>query len=189
MSARRSSAAAAAGLAGAAFAASRYYKSGRRATGRDGDDFELRLETDENLRLIASSKVEGTPVVGRDGESLGRIESFMVDKYTGRVAYAVMSFGGVAGFGKSLFPLPWPLLDYDEAKDGYALDISKEEMAEAPRFQPETEPDWTPRFRREILVFYRPLTAAADTQNTAGAETATPDNQKAEPAEPMPAGA
>lgn len=160
-------AAAVAGLAGAAFAANRYYRSGRRAAGRysgsDGDDFELRLETDENLRLIASSKVEGTAVVGRDGETLGKIESFMVDKYSGRVAYAVMRFGGIAGFGGSLFPLPWPLLDYDEAKDGYALDISKEDLATAPRFEAETEPDWTPEFRRTILFFYRPADAGAQT--------------------------
>jgi hypothetical protein len=152
----------AAAVAGAAYAANRWYQSGRRRHGKAEDDFELRLETDENLRLISSKKVEGTAVVGRDGQSLGTIESFMVDKYSGRVAYAIMSFGGAMGFGQSLFPLPWPLLDYDEENDGYGLDISKEELAAAPRFEPNDQPEFTPEYRRRVLVFYRPsdLTAS-----------------------------
>jgi len=147
----------AAALAGAAYAATRYFSSGRRASGRKEDDFELRLETDENLRLISSSKVEGTPVVDREGAKIGTITSFMVDKYTGRVAYAVMSFGGTMGFGASLFPLPWPILDYDEKAGGYMLDIDKADMANAPRFEANDEPEFSPEYRRSIIVFYRPL--------------------------------
>ena len=163
----------AAAVAGAAYAANRYFHSGRRSSGRSDDDFELRLETDETLRLISSKKVEGTPVVGRDGEKLGTIQSFMVDKYSGRVAYAVMSFGGTMGLGASLFPLPWPLLDYDVDKDGYALDISKEELAAAPRFEPSNEPEFSPEYRRQILVFYRPsdITASSASAGGAGAES------------------
>jgi hypothetical protein len=120
------------------------------------DDFELRLETDENVRLISSKKVEGTPVVGKNGESLGTIQSFMVDKYTGRVAYAGMSFGGTMGLSSSLFPLPWPVLEYDVEKDGYALDITKEQMADAPRFEPNNEPEFSPEYRKSLITFYRP---------------------------------
>jgi hypothetical protein len=98
----------------------------------------------------------GTPVVGTDGETLGTIQSFMVDKYTGRVAYAVMKFGGTMGVGTSLFPLPWPILEYDVEKDGYALDISKEQMANAPRFEPNKEPEFSPEYRRTLISFYRP---------------------------------
>ena len=138
--------AAAGAAAGAAFLKRR---------GENEDDFELRLETDENVRLISSKKVEGTPVVGRNGETLGHIQSFMVDKYTGRVAYAVMSFGGTMGIGSSLFPLPWPLLEYDVEKDGYALDLTKEQMANAPKFEASNEPEFDAEYRRRILVFYR----------------------------------
>jgi sporulation protein YlmC with PRC-barrel domain len=118
------------------------------------DDFELRLETDENLRLIASSKVEGTAVYARDGERLGEIDSFMVDKYTGRVAYAVMKMHGTFGFGSSLFPLPWPVLDYDVDRDGYLLDVGKEEFADAPKFQPSEEPEFDGDYRRRVLDYY-----------------------------------
>ena len=145
-------AAAAVGVAAAAAGAALY----KRSSGQQEDNFEARLETDENVRLISSKKVEGTPVVGRNGEALGTIQSFMVDKYTGRVAYAVMSFGGTVGLGTSLFPLPWPLLEYDVDKDGYALDITKEQMANAPKFEANDEPEFNADYRRRLIVFYRP---------------------------------
>ncbi|MGI8704861.1 MAG: PRC-barrel domain-containing protein [Sphingomicrobium sp.] len=142
---------AAAAVAGAAVAARQYMKPNS-----EDDDFQLRLETDENMRLIASNKVEGTPVVDKKGSRIGAIDNFMVDKYTGRVAYAVMTFGGTFGFGSSLFPLPWPLLDYDEEKGGYVLDITKEELADAPRFEPNDDPEFDPATRRRVILFYSP---------------------------------
>ena len=139
----------AAAVAGAAVAARKYMKSDQE------DDFQLRLETDENMRLISSKKVEGTPVVDRNGEHIGTIDNFMVDKYTGRVAYAVMSFGGTFSFGSSLFPLPWPLLDYEEDKGGYTLAITKDELTDAPHFEANEEPEFSPEYRRRLIVFYR----------------------------------
>lgn len=141
--------AAAVGVAAAAGAALLHKRN-------SGDDFQARLETDENLRLISSTKVEGTPVVDKNGAKIGTIQSFMVDKYTGRVAYAIMSFGGVMGLGSSLFPLPWPMLEYDVKNDGYGLDITKEQMADAPSFEPNKEPEFSPEYRRTLITFYRP---------------------------------
>ncbi len=146
-------AAAAVGVAAAAAGAAKLIQQRRSGT---EDDFQLRLETDENVRLISSKKVEGTPVVGTNGETLGTIQSFMVDKYTGRVAYAIMSFGGAMGVGASLFPLPWPILEYDVEKDGYALDITKDQLADAPRFEANDEPEFSPEYRRSLITFYRP---------------------------------
>ena len=119
------------------------------------DDFELRLQTDENVRLIASDKVEGTEVVGTNGDHLGTIKSFMVDKYTGRVAYAVLSFGGTFGMGTSLFPLPWAALEYDVEKDGYVLDITKEQLAKAPKFEASNAPEFDASYRTRVFQFYR----------------------------------
>lgn len=139
---------AAAAIAGAAAAAGKFFRS-------EGEgDFQLQLETDENMRLISSKKVEGTAVVDRDGTRIGTIDTFMVDKYSGRVAYAVMRFGGKFGFGASLFPLPWPLLDYEEEKGGYVLEITKEELANAPRFEPNDDPEFSPEYRRQIILFH-----------------------------------
>lgn len=188
---------AAAALGAAGYAASRWFRSGRRASGRSIEDFELRLETDENMRLISSKKVEGTPVYDRDGKRIGEIENFMVDKYTGRVAYAVMTFGGHFGFGEQLFPLPWAVLDYDEEVDGFHLDITKNELESAPSFEKTKEPDWTPRYRREILIFYRPPTTFAGGggsvteggQSRFGAAPSTPQSETAGSRQTEPSGA
>lgn len=140
------------GAAAVAVAATRLISNAR--SRGSGDAFPL--DTDENMRLISSRKVEGTHVVGRDGERLGTIDSFMVDKYSGRVAYAIMSYGGTLGVGGNLMPLPWSSLTYDVEADGYMLDISKAELAEAPRFEAHAEPEFDEAYRERILIFYRP---------------------------------
>lgn len=142
-------AAAAAATAGAAFYARR-----QKSDKADAREFELRLQTDETLRLISSAKVEGTPVVGRDGQRLGKIDSFMVDKYTGRVAYAVLSLGGTLSMGEELFPLPWSALDYDVEKDGYALNLTAEQLERAPKFKRSDTPEFSPQYRRTVALFY-----------------------------------
>jgi hypothetical protein len=136
----------AASAIGAAFLA-----RGRKSETRE---FELQLQTDENIRLISSKKVEGTPVVGQDGERLGQIDSFMVDKYSGRVAYAVLAFGGTMGLGESLLPLPWSYLTYDEAKNGYSLSITSEQLKDAPKFKPSDAPEFDLSYRRNLHQFH-----------------------------------
>jgi hypothetical protein len=142
------------GLGGAAIAALFGSALLSRSRSSKSNGFELQLQTDENVRLISSAKVEGTAVVSRTGEHLGQIDSFMVDKYSGRVAYAVLSFGGTFGFGESLFPLPWSLLNYDEAQDGYVLDITKEQLANAPKFKPSEAPEFSAEYRRSLAQAY-----------------------------------
>src|SRR5262245_31424834 len=72
-----------------------------------------RVATDETDRLIASDKVEGTAVYNANGERLGSVCNFMVDKRSGQAEYAVMSFGGFLGIGDDYYPLPWKSLTYD----------------------------------------------------------------------------
>ena len=67
---------------------------------------------EETAFLIASDKVEGTAVYGPDGEKIARIENLMIDKFSGHVAYAVLSFGGFLGIGTDRYPLPWAMLKY-----------------------------------------------------------------------------
>src|SRR6202521_1355997 len=98
------------------------------------------VATDETARLIPSDKVEGTAVYNRQGEHLGKVYNFMVDKYTGQVAYAVMSFGGFLGIGDSYHPLPWKVLTYDTRLDGYVIDLDRERLKNAPRYGLGEEP-------------------------------------------------
>ena len=70
-----------------------------------------RLETQETTHsLIGSDKVDGTAVYGPDQEKIGSIERVMIDKISGKVAYAVLSFGGFLGIGEDYYPVPWPTL-------------------------------------------------------------------------------
>jgi hypothetical protein len=139
------------GVVAASAIGAAFFARGRKS---ETQQFERQLQTDENIRLISSSKVEGTPVVGRNGERLGQIDSFMVDKYTGRVAYAVLSFGGTMGMGESLLPLPWSVLTYDEAKNGYVLGITSEQLKNAPKFKPSEAPEFDVSYRRSLHQFH-----------------------------------
>lgn len=113
------------------------------------------VDKSETSSLIAASKVEGTSVYNRRGESLGSIYDVMIDKRSGKVAYAVMSFGGFLGMGESYHPLPWEVLDYDEQQVGYVVDLDKERLQNAPSYGVNDAPDWSnPDYGRQIDNYY-----------------------------------
>jgi hypothetical protein len=95
----------------------------------------------ETRNLIGSDKVEGTPVRRSNGEKLGEIERVMIDKASGRVAYAVMSFGGFLGIGEDYYPIPWQRLTYDVNLDAYVFDVDDDRLRGAPSF-PNDGRDW-----------------------------------------------
>lgn len=99
----------------------------------------------ETRHLIAAGKVAGTPVLNRAGEHLGTVEDVMLDKGSGRVAYAVMRFGGFLGFGEHFHPLPWSVLTYDTARGGYVVDLDPERLEGAPAYAEGEAPDWNSR--------------------------------------------
>jgi hypothetical protein len=103
----------------------------------------------ETHELIAADKVEGTRVYNRAGDLLGTVDEVMIGKRNGKVAYAVMSFGGFLGIGERYHPLPWNLLTYDEDKGGYVVDMGEDQLKGAPHFSRE---EIDPRLgRREEL--------------------------------------
>ena len=103
------------------------------------------LDTRETFSLIGSDKVEGTPVFRSNGEHIGRIERVMIDKISGKVAYAVLSFGGFLGFGEHHYPLPWSSLTYNEDLGGYEVNLSDEQLRGAPKYETSDDWDWTDR--------------------------------------------
>jgi hypothetical protein len=109
---------------------------------------------DETRRLIASNKVEGTAVYNSAGEHLGSVYNFMVDKFTGQVAYAVMSFGGFLGLGESYHPLPWKALTYDTRLGGYVVDLDRDRLEGAPRYGAEDDPFADPDYGRRLDDYY-----------------------------------
>jgi uncharacterized protein YrrD len=113
------------------------------------------VATDETDRLIASNKVEGTVVYNRQGERLGSVYNFMVDKRSGQVEYAVMSFGGFLGMGDSYHPLPWKTLTYDTSKGGYVVDLDKDRLQQAPSYASGETANWSdPAYGRRIDDYY-----------------------------------
>jgi hypothetical protein len=116
------------------------------------------VATEETDRLIASDKVEGTAVYNRQGERLGSIHNFMVDKRSGKVEYAILSFGGFLGIGDSYHPLPWKALTYDTSEGGYVVDLDKDRLQGAPSYSGSEAPDWSdPSFGRRIDDYYGPF--------------------------------
>ena len=106
---------------------------------------EEELQSAETIRLIGSDKVEGTNVYNHAGDHLGHIDRVMIDKRSGKVSYAVMSFGGFLGIGEEHYPLPWDMLTYDVDRDGYVVDLSREKLEGAPSFGRGSDPDWDTR--------------------------------------------
>lgn len=112
------------------------------------------IETNETFDLIASNKVEGTSVYNEEGEKLGSIYNFMVDKRSGQVEYAVLQFGGVLGIGSDYYPVPWDALEYDEDQGGYVMDIDKEELQDAPHYAANEQPRFDRSYGTEIYEAY-----------------------------------
>jgi hypothetical protein len=96
--------------------------------------------------LIASDRVEGTPVRRSDGERVGTIERLMIDKRAGRVAYAVMSFGGFLGMGEGYYTLPWGVLSYNAELDAYEVNLTEDQLKNAP---PRNEEGGDPKLDRD----------------------------------------
>lgn len=90
------------------------------------------MVADDAHELISSRRVEGTPVYNPAGDRLGSIHSVMIEKRSGRVAYAVMAFGGFLGVNEQVHPVPWEMLTYDVDRDGYCVDLTRDTLKNAP---------------------------------------------------------
>lgn len=125
-----------------------------RSRGYGADDHRDGLPIEETSRLIASNKVEGTAVYGRDGHRLGSIYNFMVDKLSGKVEYAVMRYGGMLGMGQRYYPLPWEILTYDTREGGYRIQMTERDLQDAPSFDRDTEPQFNRAYDEHVSDWY-----------------------------------
>ena len=112
------------------------------------------VAVDETSRLIASDKVEGTAVYNAQGERMGSIYTVMIDKFTGQVAYAVMSFGGFLSIGERYHPLPWKALTYDTRLGGYVVDVARDRLTDAPSYGRDETPWSDPAYGRRVGDYY-----------------------------------
>jgi hypothetical protein len=104
--------------------------------------------------LLSAGTIRGTPVYNTDGEALGSVNDLMVDSETGRIAYALMSFGGFLGIGERYHPLPWAVLKYDRARRGYVVPLNKATLVDAPTYGRDDAPRWGERAYEERIHDY-----------------------------------
>ncbi|MGZ5029901.1 MAG: PRC-barrel domain-containing protein [Methylobacter sp.] len=111
----------------------------------------------EMLQVSRASKINGTNVKNTKGENMGGIKDLVIDPESGRVVYAVVSFGGILGLGNKLFAIPWSVLKWNREKEYYVLDLDKETLKNAPGFDKKHWPDSSNKWelqREQINQFY-----------------------------------
>ncbi len=92
--------------------------------------------------ILSSSTLTGDSVRNAQGEDLGDLKDLMIDTATGKVQYAVLSFGGILGMGDKLFAVPWTALRVDRQNECLVLDVPKERLKDAPGFDQNNWPDF-----------------------------------------------
>lgn len=96
----------------------------------------------KNQNIVAMRTVMSSSVLNMEGEYIGQIEEIMIDFVTGKIAYAVLSFGGFMGFGDKYFAIPWEKLILDHSQKSFRLDVTKESLKHSPGFDKDNWPDF-----------------------------------------------
>jgi sporulation protein YlmC with PRC-barrel domain len=105
--------------------------------------------------VLAASTLAGNKVRNSAGEDLGKIDEIMIHIPSGKVAYAVLSFGGVLRMGNKLFAVPWSALKVDEDEKCFILNIDKERLENAPGFDKDNWPDMNnTTWGEEVFTYY-----------------------------------
>ena len=106
-------------------------------------------------RVLAASTLAGDKVRNAAGEDLGKVDEIMIDIASGRIAYAVLSFGGILRMGNKLFAVPWSALRVDEDEKCFILDVDKKTLENAPGFDKDKWPDMTDTtWGSEVFRYY-----------------------------------
>jgi sporulation protein YlmC with PRC-barrel domain len=104
---------------------------------------------------LSASTLAGDKVLNFQNEEIGKVEDIMIDVHTGRVAYVVISFGGILGIGSKLFAVPWASLTLDTERKVFVMDAHKDRLEKAPGFDKDNWPA-TPngQWYHDVYKFY-----------------------------------
>jgi sporulation protein YlmC with PRC-barrel domain len=115
----------------------------------------LNTTVEMHPNVVSTTALIGDSIVNRTGENLGKIEELMLDVEKGRVAYAVLSFGGFMGMGEKLFAVPFEALTLDASREHFTLDVDKDKLRKAPGFDKNNPPKASDRtWGAEVYNFY-----------------------------------
>ncbi len=113
------------------------------------------MTTNKSQQIVCTKDVIGKDVISTDKENLGEIEEIVLDKVSGEVRYAVLSFGGFMGMGKDLYAIPWKTLDYCKDEEAFKIKIDKERLKSASGFDKDNWPDFANEaWGKSIHSFY-----------------------------------
>ncbi|MBM3561975.1 MAG: PRC-barrel domain containing protein [Alphaproteobacteria bacterium] len=121
-------------------------------------------------RASSSDKAEGADVYDASGNKIGEIDHLMIDRVSGMVRYAIMTFGGFFGIGEGEHPLPWKALRYDTNLGGYVANVTEEQLQNAPEYAGEeswTDRDWETRLNKNYgsAPYWEDATTSASTRD------------------------
>ncbi|MCW3479967.1 PRC-barrel domain-containing protein [Neisseriaceae bacterium JH1-16] len=106
--------------------------------------------------LMGAATLIGNEVHNHNDENLGEVKEIMLDMHSGRISYAVLSFGGFLGMGKKLFAVPWGALRLDTESKNFILNVEKGRLAHAPGFDKGRWPNMAdPSWQQEINDYYQ----------------------------------
>lgn len=110
-------------------------------------------QSPDKTLLIASNKVDEMAVRTREGDKLGHVYSYMVNKRTGTVTHAVLSLGGLLGLGKSYYPLPFELMTYNAVEDVYQVMIDRHLLEGGPSWS-NNAPNFDQAYADRVASYY-----------------------------------
>lgn len=116
---------------------------------------DISSEPASGALMLSSNTLVGNEVCNRGHESVGDIKDFMLDTTSGKIEYAVLSFGSFLGMGEKLFAVPFRALTLDTENKRFVLDVDKQSLKDAPGFDKDHWPDMADQiWARSIHTYY-----------------------------------
>ena len=106
------------------------------------------------VALIRATAVVEPRVETREGSAVGTVHAFLIDKRSGRTDFAVLSLGGFLGMGKSFYPVPFSLLDFDPVRDVYVATLDRKQLEGGPSWA-NNVPTFDQPYADRVASYYR----------------------------------
>lgn len=105
-------------------------------------------------RLVSSNHLDGTPVLSRDGDKIGSVAAFLIDRYSGHADYLIAAMGKTLGLGGSYHPIPWAFVRFDPAREGYVVALDRDVLKGGPSFKAGSEPVFDGTYAERVTRYY-----------------------------------